>query len=179
MESPPASKADVPQGLVSSTLTLTAKFMIEVYPNIFVGNDADANLVPSSGWSVVHAAKEPWHRMALGYTTKAAPKEHSEYLIARRGADLCMNFVDGNDPKWISDDMINASLSFIDERLAAGDKVLIHCNQGQSRGPGIAFLYLRKAGALPGTFQEAYEAFLTKYPTFNPALGVRGYIQGK
>lgn len=179
MGSPPVSKTDVPQGLASPTLALTANFMIEVYPNIFVGNDTDANLVPNTGWSVVHAAKEPYHRMALGYIGKAAPKEHPEYLIARRDNVLCMNFVDGNDPKWISDDMINASLSFITERVEAGDKVLIHCNQGHSRGPGIAFLYLRKAGVLTGSFAEAYENFIKVFPQFNPAAGVRGYIENK
>ena len=60
--------------------------MKEVMPGLFVGNALDYDLVKDDpDWSVVQCAKEPWHREALGYTGRAAPREHPEYLWARRG----------------------------------------------------------------------------------------------
>jgi hypothetical protein len=45
-------------------------------------------------WFVVHACKEPYHRKELGYTGRAAPKEHPEYLICRRPGRLILNLID-------------------------------------------------------------------------------------
>lgn len=61
--------------------------MIEVAKNLFVGNQNDyENLVKlRNDFSVVHACKEPYHRKVLGYSGRGAPKNHPEYLIARRG----------------------------------------------------------------------------------------------
>ena len=40
--------------------------MIEVYPNLFVGDEADARTALSkTGWYIVHACKEPFHRQPL------------------------------------------------------------------------------------------------------------------
>ena len=38
--------------------------MLEVYPNLFVGSMVDYETIVSSqtGWAIVHACKEPYHR---------------------------------------------------------------------------------------------------------------------
>jgi hypothetical protein len=50
--------------------------MIEIHPNLYIGNEHDYefNVRRESGWCIVHACKEPYHRQALGYTGRAAPK---------------------------------------------------------------------------------------------------------
>jgi len=70
--------------------------MIEVHPNLWIGDEHDysRHVRAESGWSVVHACKEPFHRQALGYTGRAVSKNHSEYLIARRERRLILNLVD-------------------------------------------------------------------------------------
>ena len=57
--------------------------MIEVYSRLFVGHqgDYDNDVSGRTGWAVVHACKEPYHRQALGYRSQGAPKGHPEYLI--------------------------------------------------------------------------------------------------
>ena len=57
--------------------------MKEVYPNLFVGSQTDYEFNPKlfDDWCVVHACKEPYHRNALGYISKGAPKDCPYYLF--------------------------------------------------------------------------------------------------
>ena len=113
--------------------------MIEVYTNLFVGAEHDeVSLRGQDGWFVVHACKEPYHRQALGYRGQGAPKHHPEYLIARRDGRLILNLVDVDDVNFISPIIIDAALGDIHQNIMS-KRVLVHCNQGQSRSPSIAF----------------------------------------
>lgn len=94
--------------------------MIEIAKNLFVGNQNDyENLVKfRNDFSVVHACKEPYHRKALGYLGRGAPKNHPEYLIARRGNRLILNLIDVVDPNYIPEEIIFKAVSFIEEKLS-------------------------------------------------------------
>ena len=154
--------------------------MIEVYDNLYVGNqeDYERRVRFQQSWRVVHACKEPYHRQALGYTGRGAPKTHPEYLIARRGDRLILNLVDADDPNYIPKEIINAALDFINEGLTNRIKTLVHCNQGESRSPAIAFLYLAShTDKIPkSSLEEAESAFREIYPNFNPGKGIHGFF---
>jgi len=154
--------------------------MVEVYPDFFVGNqqDYEYDVVGREGWAVVHACKEPYHRQALGYRGRGAPKDHPEYLVARRGNRLILNMVDADNPAFFASEMIDAALAFIDEALSQGQKVLIHCNRGESRSPAIALLYMAsRLSALPSSSLEvAEEEFRTLYAAYAPKSGIHGYL---
>ena len=152
--------------------------MIEIAQNVFIGNEADYEFDVQfrKGWSTIHACKEPYHRAALGYTGRACSKDSPEYLLARRDNRLMLNLVDVDNPDWISPIIIDAALAFIDEQLALGQQVLVHCNQGQSRSAGIGLLYLAGKNRFGDmTFEQAEEDFTKIYPDYSPALGVRGF----
>lgn len=154
--------------------------MIEVMPNLYVGNQADYESIVrgKDGWAVIHACKEPYHRTAVGYTGRAAPKTHPEYLIARRGDRLALNLVDVDDPSFIATDIIDVSLSFIHEQLNAGKKVLVHCNQGASRSAGIALLYMALSNRLSQeSFEKAEQSFKNIYPACAMAGGIRDFLR--
>lgn len=159
--------------------------MIEVFPNLFVGdqNDLihvdDGNKGVKDGWFVISAAKDPWHREALGYSGRAAPKDHAEYLIAARDRRLILNLIDANDPAYVPDKIVDTTLEMIDASLAGGLKVLIHCNQGQSRAPTLALLWIHRNSPLYSveTFDEAVEDFRKVYPTYAPAKGMAEYAR--
>ena len=154
--------------------------MLEVAPNLHVGNEQDYELVVKNqgGWAVVHACKEPYHRQALGgYPGRGAPKNHLEYLIARRGDRLILNMVDADNPAYIPKELVDAALQFIGEQLHGGKRVLVHCNQGASRSAGIALLYLAVSGQLPReSFAAAEQAFSEIYPPCAMAAGIRGFL---
>jgi len=153
--------------------------MIEVHPNLFVGAQADEALtrrVP--GWFLIHACKDPYHREALGYSGKAAPKDHPEYLFARRDGRLILNLIDVADVRYIPAEIVDAALNAIYDRIETS-KILLHCNLGQSRSPTIALLYLAK---FTNRFNhlgidDAVAAFRQVYPPFNPAKGMADFAR--
>jgi predicted protein tyrosine phosphatase len=154
--------------------------MIEIYPRLFVGTqiDYEARVQQEAGWWVVHACKEPHHRQLLGYSGRGAPTTHPEYLIARRDKRLYLNLVDVDNPDYIAKEIVDATLAFIGEGLKSGERVLVHCNQGESRSPSIGLLYLAaRAGTLPSTsLIEAEAKYRTIYPHYNPKAGMRGFL---
>lgn len=155
--------------------------MIEVSPHLYVGNQDDyKGRVRGLGWPVVHACKEPYHRDALGYTTRGAPKDNPEYLIARRGNRLILNLIDVNDPQYIHKEMIDAALEFLHEHISSGCDTLVHCNQGESRAPTIALLYLiAYTNQVPvNNFASAEVTFRKLYPGYAPAAGMYEFARG-
>lgn len=154
--------------------------MIEVYPDLYIGDEMDyeASVKTKDGWRIVHACKEPYHRQALGYTGRGAPKTHPEYLVARRDHRLILNMIDPDDPAYIPQELVDAALEFIHESLTANLPTLVHCNQGQSRSPGLGLLYLAKyTDRLPkASYADAERAFREIYPLYMPSAGVRGFL---
>lgn len=149
--------------------------MEEIIPRLFVGSDKDyEKLQDRDGWSWVRCCKEGigGHRQTLGYSTQGAP-QGKNYLSVRKGHLLALNFIDPHDPAYISTELIQKGLDFISERIAAGDKVLVACNQGHSRGPTMALLYLRSIGEMPHSFGVSERIFSTLCPQYSPNQGMR------
>lgn len=156
--------------------------MKEVYPNLFIGSQTDYESNPKSfdDWCVVHACKEPYHRNALGYTGRGAPKDNPYYyFLYNEKHHLILNMVDTDDPRFFDDKMIDEAVNYCINGLKNGKQVLIHCNQGESRAPSLAMLVLRKNGHYNGTFAESLIDFRNKYPLYSPKLGIFKYIQSK
>ncbi|MHB9131910.1 MAG: dual specificity protein phosphatase family protein [Armatimonadota bacterium] len=158
--------------------------MQEINSHLFIGSDADyeddVSLQPG-GWRVVQAAKYPYHRDAVGYGGRAAPEGSPEYYVARRDNRLILNLIDAPSPNYVPQQVIDTALRFIHAGLDAGEKVLVHCNQGQSRAPTIGLLYLAVyTNVLPTkTFSVARLAFEILYPAYYPGAGMRGYATGQ
>lgn len=150
--------------------------MIEVSPNLFVGNQSDYEELPDGhDFVIIHACKEPHHRRALGYTTPGAPKDHAEYLWCYRKGDLILNIVDVADPRFIAKPMIDEAVKFARDHLAAGRKVFVHCNQGRSRSPTIAMLIM--APEMHEAFTRAEMDFRKVYPLHDPARGIHTFAK--
>ena len=148
--------------------------MVEITKNLFIGNDSDFKNVDDS-WCVIHACKEPYHRNLLGYRTRSCP-QCDEYYFAQREKVLYLNLVDATDVKYIPKIIIDKALSFIEEHIE-NNKILLHCNLGESRSPSIGLLYLRKTGYFDGknALQGMFE-YKEIYKKFNPNHGMMDYI---
>ncbi len=155
--------------------------MKNIYPNLHIGSQDDyENIVrmlierDKEDWFVIHACKEPYHRNALGYVGKAAPKDHPEYLIAYRGNHLVLNLVDAPNPAYIPKQIIDEAIKTIHNNI--GDrKVFVHCNQGVSRSATIGLLYLKAVHAIDDNFTTAEQEYLELYPWYSPGSGMRGF----
>ena len=147
-------------------------------PVLFVGDEKDDDKGAEKGMAILCCCKDGIHshRQMLGYTSLAAPKG-KDYYFVERGKRMALNLIDVDDPNFIPEEVINAGLEFIDKHLEDGQRVLVHCNQGHSRGPTIGLLFLRKVGEMPYGFRGAEKVFRSMYPKYDPGEGMRHYAR--
>lgn len=153
--------------------------MVEVYTNLYVGNQDDflQNQPLFKDWAVVHACKEPFHRNLLGYTGRAAPKDDPRYLFGYdKIGHLVLNIVDCDNPAFFADIMIDEAINYVIKNLKEGKKVLIHCNQGESRSPCLALMVLKKIGLYNRDIISSVNQFKKVYSNFNPSKGIFNYM---
>ncbi|WP_018462803.1 dual specificity protein phosphatase family protein [Segatella paludivivens] len=149
--------------------------MKEIVHNLYIGSQDDYEQIVKyeDGWFVVHACKEPYHREALGYSGKGAPKESPEYFFAYRANRLILNLVDAPNPQYIPKQIIDEAIDFIDKHISES-KIFVHCNQGLSRSAVIGLLYLHHIGIISvNDFCEAEKEYLNYYPLYQPGDGMR------
>jgi hypothetical protein len=147
---------------------------MEVYSNLYVGDDtAYERLKDKPDWYFVRCCKygPGGHQDTLGYRTLGAPKGKDYYFTYTRNK-LALNLLDSDDPNFIPDVVLNEGVKCIGEQLSKGKKVLVACNQGMSRGPTVAMLYLRSINDLPSRFHEAFKIFKGIYHKYDPGQGM-------
>lgn len=170
----------------------------QVAPSLFIGSlhdyhNSDNPFSPHRGsvmisdqinsdfeWSILHAAKEPYHREFVDSEGRGAPKDDPEHFFAKRGIYMALNLVDAKDPAYIPMVVVNAGLEFIDEELKKGRKVFVHCNQGISRAPSFGLLWMVGAGLIEDvlTFESAMAEYKEKhYPAYEPGAGMAGFMK--
>jgi protein-tyrosine phosphatase len=91
---------------------------------------------------------------------------------------LILNLVDVDNIDYIPTEIIDAALAAIHENISSS-KVLVHCNQGMSRSPAIALLYMAKfTGRFTSMDSEAASReFCRIYPAYAPAGGMAEYVR--
>ena len=153
--------------------------MIELHPRLFVG-DQSTCLQGFDGLAVVHACKSPCHQQAVGYRV-ALPGDHRYYLALETPYELYLNLIDPPTPLFRVESFRHfrdfATSAYVDGRQA----LLIHCNQGQSRAPSLALLFLAKElHVLPeASYAAAVEAFAPMaemLPRYQPGLGIQQFM---
>jgi len=149
--------------------------MIEVQDGLYVGNETDCR-VGDDEWAVVHACKSPCHQRAVGYRGSLS-QDHPHYLVFNQGTDLYLNLIDPPIPLFMTESF-TSFLVFAQAQLNEGRNILIHCNQGESRAPSLALLFLAKiVGSISN---ESYEAarsdFKALFTGYYPGKGIQKYL---
>lgn len=149
--------------------------MPEIHPRILVGGEAACRRGTPAD-AVVHACKHPCHVTAVGYSG-SLPSSHPHYLVLRRGHDLYLNLIDPPAPLFKLESFA-AFMAFAREALGAGSRLVIHCNQGESRAPTLALLVLAKelATIRSGSYEEAAEDFRAIAPWYRPGRGIATFV---
>lgn len=144
--------------------------------NIYVGDSADSQLRHDPAWAVVNTAKTI-HCKIMGWGS-VTPKDHPNYLSFEKDQLLSFNWVDGNSHlyKMSGPEAFTRALDFI-ERWYANKKILINCDQGHSRSPTVALLYLSKRLHVISneSFAQAREEFQSLYPAYAPS-GIAEFV---
>lgn len=151
--------------------------MREVSSRLFVGSEEDCFRDLRDNWAVVHACKNPCHARAVGYRGSLA-SDHPEYLLRRDGRHLYMNLIDPEAPLF-KEESFSGFRSFASDHYTAGSDLLIHCNQGESRAPSLALLFLAKEICeIPDeSYRAARRAYEELDPLYAPGLGIQKYFR--
>ena len=151
------------------------KLMIEVCANLFVGSEIDCFFYEKPDWAVVHACKSPCHQRIIGYKG-SLQQNHPNYLIYEHGAHLFLNIIDPPVPLF-KPQLFHTALDFINQHIQAR-KVLVHCNNGLSRAPSIALLFLAKRSREVSneSYVKAVSDFKKLYSFYRPGRGIATYL---
>lgn len=154
-----------------------------LHEGLFVGNAADT--YKFSG-SILHAARDPWFLTAAQVLIKHAMDEIAvkrffpvDNVIRMDYNQMALNMVDANDARYFLNEMVNAGLEFISERMAEGDPILVHCNAGLSRSPSLCFLWMFEHGFLDNEYQYAVPQFKGIYKDWCPGNGIWNYLKNR
>ena len=150
--------------------------MREIHAKVFVGSDQDC-FTEKEGWAVVHACKYPCHVNAVEYSGNL-PRDHPQYLSLVSAANLFLNLIDPPVPLFMPESF-STFLSFANEHSRRGMNILVHCNQGASRAPSLALLFLAKGlGVLPNdSFDLAREHYVGLDPLYAPGKGIESFLR--
>lgn len=108
----------------------------------------------------------------VGYKGNLSPM-HPDYALKRLGNEMALNLVDMDrfSPTYLDFNrkMFEAAFAFLDEYREKGYKILIHCNQGESRAPTLGMLYVARLGAYNYVgFEESVQRLRMVYPQYAP-----------
>ena len=149
--------------------------MQEIYERVFV-TDAMSCRAGTDDVAVVHACKSPCHQEAVGYKGKL-PDTHPNYLVLDRGSDLYLNIIDPPVPLF-KPALFSNFLHFAKKHWDDGKELVIHCNQGESRAPSLALLFLARELAVidDSSYSSARGEFQKLYPMYQPGKGIQTYF---
>ena len=149
--------------------------MVKIDNRLFIGAVDDCR-AGTEQLAVVHACKSPCHQQAVGYRG-SLPASHPNYLALQREYDLYLNIIDPHVPLF-KVETFEHFLAFARTKYNSGASLLIHCNQGESRAPSLALLFLAKhIGALPdSSYEDAKQVFERLFPAYQPGIGIQRFL---
>ena len=114
--------------------------------NIYIGGISDLSDVNNDDWAIVHAT-QTIHYEIMGWNRKTnkPDKDDPNYIIFQQDNRLFLNWVDGGAHLYnpSGPETFIKILDFIDNWIEK-KQIFIHCDQGMSRAPTLALLYLAK-----------------------------------
>jgi hypothetical protein len=149
--------------------------MFEIRDRLYVGSEYDCRS-GDDDWAVVHACKSPCHQRAVGYKG-SLPSSHPNYLVLESGKNLFLNIIDPPGPLFMPP-LFTSFLDFAGRHWENGKRLLIHCNQGESRAPSLALLFISKYlhEITESSYAEARQEFEEIFHGYRPGTGIQIYL---
>ena len=126
----------------------------------------------SEEMAIIHACKFPCYVSRIS-PAKNYPKDDPRYLWVEDDHDLYLYIIDPPKPLF--------QIESIYKTLAFGEgrqKILVHCNQGQSRSVALAILLWSFYGDKHDSFEEAKKDFEDTHPDYpvTPNRGIQEFL---
>jgi len=151
-------------------------------PDLYVGQVVELPklLQNVSLWNFVNLSSV-WHRQYHNWD-HGSDSTSKCYVFHEDSGFVSLNWVDGParyfDYQGEGVQRVEKVLRFIKTSLNIGKKVFICCDQGQSRSPSVALLYMAVTGRLrKDTYQNAQVEFLFHYPPYKPGEGMKEFLE--
>jgi len=148
---------------------------------LYVGGLQDRKLVDNVDNFAIVSCVSSLHYQLLNKKKGELKQTDSEYILWTNGDKLMsLNWFDGSESMYDYSGVVTFELilDFIADQLYRGSKVLIHCNQGLSRSPSVALLYLAKRAHMISSesYDVARSDFEKIYPEYAPK-GIADYLR--
>jgi len=148
---------------------------------LFVGTKEEYSLAKQQGMKIVCALNRATgfvtHQSVVGWQGRGCNPDNPYYLFKSEEDAIYLNMIDGDDPKYVADEMINVTLDFIHKHITEGKEVFVYCSLGESRSPSIALMYLLENGHIEKN-SNAINIFRNEYyPNYNPKNGNLSYLK--
>ncbi len=147
---------------------------------LFVGVKEEYNIAISKDMKIVCALNRAkgfvTHQSIVNWKGRGCDPMHPHYLFKREADAIYLNMIDGYDPKYVNDEMINPALDFIHKHITKGNSVFIYCSLGESRSPSIALMYLLENNLIEKS-NNTIQIFKKIYPNYKPKDGNLLYIK--
>lgn len=153
--------------------------MQKLSDNLYVGSQDDCKIghCMKPKHAVVHCVKDPCHSRVA--RTRKLDKQHANYLAFEFPGDLYLNMIDPDKPLF-QPGTFERFMDFM-RRHRDDEQVLIHCNQGHSRAPSLAMLWLAKGlHEIPDeSYDVARDSFEKKFPEMmnTEGKGIETYMR--
>lgn len=151
--------------------------------NIYVGTKEEYSEAEKKGMKIVCALNRAsgyvTHQSVVGWSGRGCNKNNPYYLFKEEENSIFLNMIDGENPLYVNDKMINSALNFIDKHLKNNEDIFIYCSLGESRSPSIALMYLLEKELIDRN-ENTIKSFKKEYyPDYNPKNGNLIYIKNR
>lgn len=150
--------------------------MREVTDGLFVGGMESPELMDEGDeLSVVHVCDDATFLKVL--RLEEYPDESVNFVKA--SSKLVLKVTNGDSPDAYDVGLFKEALAFVSEKLAPEHNILLYGENGKSRAPSIALLYMASKGIIAkDSFEKAESAFKKKhYSAYEPSSGLREFMK--
>lgn len=148
--------------------------------NIYIGTKEEYRTAVSQGMKIVCALNRAngfvTHQSQVGWSGRGCNKDNPYYLYKEEDDAIYLNMIDGDDPKYVNDEMIDAAFGFIKRHLDNDMSVFVYCSLAESRSPSIALMYMLEYGHIEATKNVLREFKDKFYTNYQPKRGNVEYI---
>jgi hypothetical protein len=150
---------------------------------LFVGTKEEYGVAKQRGMKIVCALNRAngfvTHQSVVGWQGRGCNPDNPFYLFKREDDAIYLNMIDGEDPQYVNDEMINPALDFIQHHLNNDNEVFVYCSLGESRSPSIALMYLLENNLIEKTADTVGIFKHNFYPQYSPKNGNLFYIKNR
>lgn len=148
--------------------------------NIYIGTKEEYRTAQSQGMKIVCALNRAngfvTHQSQVGWSGRCCNKDNPYYLYKEEDDAIYLNMIDGDDTRYVNDEMIDAALDFMKRHLDNDASVFVYCSLGESRSPSIALMYMLEHGHIEATSDVFREFKERDYANYQPKRGNAEYI---